>query len=112
MSKRTLDALFHYRKWLGQEIAQKVPFLQETACMNLDERQKYAVLKIIEIWHPKMSKEVKEIFDKIKKTIEILGYAKWMRTEFTHLALKKGLTTSSEDLAPTFEEEEDLSHKS
>ena len=98
MSKK-LDEMFHVRKWLGQEIAKKVPFLQETACMNLEEREKYAVLMIIEIWTSNMSEKTKEIFKKLKKTFEILGYAKWMRTEFTHLALKKGLETSSEDLA-------------
>lgn len=99
MSKN-LEQMFHTRKWLGQEIAKKVPFLQETACMNLEEREKYAILKIIEIWAPNMSDKVKKILDKTKKTFEILGYAKWMRTEFTHLALKKGLEASSEDLAP------------
>lgn len=97
MSKK-LDEMFHVRKWLGQEIANKVPFLQETACMNLEEREKYAILAVIEIWTINMSEKTRAIFTKLKKTFEILGYAKWMRTEFTHLALKKGLETSSEDL--------------
>lgn len=105
MPKRPFEPVFHFQKLLGQQIAKTVPFLKETACMNLEERRKYAILRIIELWVPNSSEKVKEIFKKLKETLEFLGYANWMRTEITHLALKTGVKASSESLGDPWEKD-------
>lgn len=97
-SKSTaFDRLFQFKRWLGQEIGHTEPRLRETACMDVKSRETLAGLQIMEILSPKL--KANKTFQAMKEIIKTIGYARWLRSEFTHLALKKGLPADqTEDL--------------
>lgn len=101
MSNKAMERMFQFKRFLGQEIGKIEPRLQETACMDLKSRQILAGLEIVEIWIPELKQD--QVFQNIKETVKTQGYANWLRSEFTHLALKKGLPADQTESLENFD---------
>jgi len=95
------DYLYQAYKLLGQEIGTIEPFLKETSCMSYDERLAVAYCHAYKLLFPDDKEFIKFLDKKAGPILQKIGHAKWMRTELTDLALKKGLQVDSEDVTAT-----------
>ena len=99
MSKRVPDFLYQAQRLLGQEIGKIEPFLAETSCMNYNERELVAYCKVYGILFPDDKEFIKFLEKEAIPVLQKIGYAKWLRTELTDLALKKGIKRKTQDVS-------------
>ena len=99
MSKRVPDFLSQAQRLLGQEVGKIEPFLAETSCMNYDERLEMAYCEVYAILFPDDKEFIDFLNKQAKPVLQKIGHAKWLRTELTDLALKKGIKRKKEDVS-------------
>lgn len=96
MSKGVFDFEYYTKKLLSQRIGADIEALRETACMSAEMRELYVLVEIADLWFPKLFGKV--MSDKIKKTIQLFGWAGWVRGELTHLGLRTATVEKEYDL--------------
>ena len=78
---------FEASKFLGNAVGKNNPFMRAMACMALEEREIYSYLEVAELW-ANMTKEEEKEFKKVKKTMQLIGQAKFQMDIVSHLSMK------------------------
>jgi oligoribonuclease (3'-5' exoribonuclease) len=79
---------FEASKFLGNAVGKNNPFMRKIACMGQEWRDISALLEVIKIWMPEMTKQEKDEFKKIEQTSETLGQADFKMDIVSHLSMK------------------------
>lgn len=90
MPRQLPSLLWQTYRFMSQDVAKIIPFLQKTACMNQTERELIGYCEFAkEVF--KDDEDFCYFLDKVAiPFFELVGRAKWRRTEITDLGLAKG----------------------
>jgi dissimilatory sulfite reductase (desulfoviridin) alpha/beta subunit len=79
---------FEASKFLGNAVGKNNPFMRKIACMGQEWRDITALLDVLKIWAPEMTKQEKEDFKKLSDTVEKIGQADFKMDIVSHLSMK------------------------
>jgi hypothetical protein len=92
MSYRDKEGYYEASTYLGNKIGNKFPFLQKTACMDIDTRR---ILAILEFVKETESVESKKEIEEVEPLFMMLGEANWSRDVISDMAIKLGMNIKS-----------------
>lgn len=85
--------LFQAISLLSQHLADLEPIMHRTSCLDQETREMIGFIEATKLRldpnDPKQNERIKRL-DRMEKMFEIIGMAKWPRTELTDLGLRIG----------------------
>ena len=105
MPKKIPDFMWKEYRAMSTRVGKIIPFLQQTACMNREEREIIAWCKVFKILFPQVEDFNKFLEEKAIPAMIVLGQANWERDVVTDLGLAESKQKrKTENVKETLEE--------